>query len=86
MRDDKENEEWNKIDEIKEKNKEQLYKVTKEGLNSKAELTITNNKFQEAKWKKEQFSRELDEITNLLQIELTHTNTYKQEIDTQTQS
>lgn len=82
MRDDKENEEWNKIDEIKEKNKEQLYKVTKEGLNSKAELTITNNKFQEAKWKKEQFSRELDEITNLLQIELTHTNTYKQEIET----
>ena len=45
VRDDKENEEWNKIDEIKEKNKEQLYKVTKEGLNSKAELTITNNKF-----------------------------------------
>ncbi len=43
--DDKENDEWNKIDEIKEHNKEQLYKVTKEGLNSKAELTITNNKF-----------------------------------------
>jgi len=53
VRDDKENDEWNKIDEIKEKNKEDLMKVTKIGLNSKAELTITNNKFTEAKRKKD---------------------------------
>ena len=49
IRDEKENQEWNKIDEIKEKNKEKLFSVTKVGLNSKAELTLTNNKFVESR-------------------------------------
>jgi len=41
-REDQEREEWNKIDEIKESNKKELYKVTMAGLESKSELTITN--------------------------------------------
>ena len=59
VRDDKETNEWEKIDTIKEKNKEELMKVTKQGLNAKADLTITNNKFREAKIKKETVERNL---------------------------
>jgi hypothetical protein len=69
-RDDKEGEEWNKIDEIKEKNKEELYVKTKFGLKSKAELTLTNTKFLESKRKREANERELDELTNQLDNEL----------------
>jgi hypothetical protein len=63
VRDGKENDEWEKIDSIKEKNKEELMKVTRQGLNAKAELTMTNNKFREAKIKKETVERALSDLT-----------------------
>lgn len=80
-RDDKEGEEWNKIDEIKEKNKEELYVKTKFGLKSKAELTLTNTKFLESKRKREANERELDELTNQLDNELQQTTLNKGEIE-----
>jgi hypothetical protein len=38
-------------------------KVTRQGLNAKAELTMTNNKFREAKIKKETVERALSDLT-----------------------
>lgn len=83
FRDDKETNEWEKIDTIKEKNKEELMKVTKQGLNAKADLTITNNKFREAKIKKETVERNLQDLTSQLQAELTATNSLKNDIESQ---
>lgn len=39
-----ENETWNKIDVLKNKNKEELGKIIDKGMQSKAELTLGNNK------------------------------------------
>ena len=41
-----ENETWNKIDILKNKNKEELGKIIDEGMQSKAELTLGNNRYQ----------------------------------------
>ena len=83
VRDDKENEEWEKIDTIKEQNKEELMKVTTIGLSSKAELTLTNSNFTKKKKEKDTVQRELQELSNQLQTELSLTNNYKNEIDSQ---
>lgn len=58
-------------------------KVTKQGLNAKADLTITNNKFREAKIKKETVERNLQDLTSQLQAELTATNSLKNDIESQ---
>lgn len=39
-----ENETWNRIDVLKNKNKEELGKIIDKGMQSKAELTLGNNK------------------------------------------
>jgi hypothetical protein len=48
-----ENEAWEKIDYIKEKNKEELAKIIDAGMNSKAELTLMTNDYKRAKTNKE---------------------------------
>jgi len=47
MRDYIENEAWDKIDQIKEKNKEELAKIIDAGMESKANLTLVTNDFKE---------------------------------------
>lgn len=48
-----ENDAWDKIDHIKEKNKEDLAKIIDAGMESKANLTLITNDYKEAKSKKE---------------------------------
>ena len=83
QRDEKENEEWNKIDEIKDKNKEQLESTTKDGLKSKAELTMTNNQYMGNKRDKDSKQRELEELSTQLSTELQQTQMLKQDIESQ---
>lgn len=47
MRENIENEAWDKIDQIKEKNKEELAKIIDAGMQSKADLTLVTNDFKE---------------------------------------
>ena len=48
-----EDEAWNKIDKIKEENKEELAKIIDAGMKSKADLTLITNTYKEAKNRKE---------------------------------
>jgi hypothetical protein len=49
MREKIENEAWDKIDHIKEKNKEELSKIIEAGMESKANLTLVTTDFKERK-------------------------------------
>lgn len=49
-----ENEAWENIDKIKEKNKEELNKIIELGMSSKAALTLITNEYKESKSKKDQ--------------------------------
>ena len=48
-----ENDAWDEIDQIKERNKEELAKIIEQGMNSKASLTLITNEYKESKSKKE---------------------------------
>jgi hypothetical protein len=48
-----ENQTWEDIDRIKEKNKEELAKIIDAGMQSKAELTLMTNDYKKAKKNKE---------------------------------
>ena len=61
QRDKIENDAWDKIDQIKEKNKEELAKIIDAGMQSKANLTLITNDYKEAKSKKEQLQRDIHE-------------------------
>lgn len=61
QRDRIENDAWEKIDLIKEKNKEELAKIIDQGMQSKANLTLITNDYKEAKSKKEQLQRDIHE-------------------------
>jgi hypothetical protein len=76
-----ENEAWNKIDEIKEKNKEELAKITEAGLRSKADLQLINNKYMDSKKQKDQLIRDIQEKQTHLNSQIQLTNNMKQEID-----
>jgi hypothetical protein len=56
-----ENEAWEKIDYIKEKNKEELAKIIDAGMNSKAELTLMTNDYKRAKTNKEATQKDINE-------------------------
>jgi hypothetical protein len=53
MREHIENDAWDKIDQIKEKNKEELAKIIDAGMESKANLTLITNDYKDAKSTKE---------------------------------
>jgi len=53
MREHIENDAWDKIDQIKEKNKEELAKIIDAGMESKANLTLITNDYKAAKSTKE---------------------------------
>lgn len=80
MRDRIENDAWDKIDQIKEKNKEELAKIIDAGMQSKAHLTLITNDYKEAKSKKEQFQRDIHEKQTKLNELIQQTNSLKQQI------
>ena len=51
-RDELESMYWSQIDQLKEKNKAQLYQITKQGMDAKAELTLTTEKYNKSKAEK----------------------------------
>lgn len=83
IREEIENKAWNEIDAIKEKNKEELLKITQIGMNSKADLQLINSKYQDSKKKKDEKSRDIQEKDALLTQQLQTTASMKQEIDGQ---
>ena len=48
-----ENEAWENVDKIKERNKEELNKIIELGMSSKASLTLITNEYKESKSKKD---------------------------------
>lgn len=76
-----ENDAWNEIDRIKEQNKEELTKITEAGLKSKADLQLISNRYKEAKNRKEDHIRDIQEKQQKLNAQIQMTNTMKQEID-----
>ena len=53
MREKIENDAWEEIDRIKEKNKEELAKIIEQGMSSKAALTLITNDYKESRSKKD---------------------------------
>ena len=69
QRDKIENDAWDRIDQIKEKNKEELAKIIDAGMQSKANLTLITNDYKEAKSKKETLQRDIkDKQTKLSEL------------------
>lgn len=83
IRDDMENMYWNEIDEMKERNKNELYKQTKLGMNAKAELTLTTDKFSKAKAEKETYEQQIKEKEDALSSEIQLQRSLKGEIENQ---
>jgi hypothetical protein len=68
-----ENDAWNQIDVIKEKNKEELVRITEQGLKSKADLQMTNNRYIEFRKKMDTYNRSIQEKQTLLNGQLQQT-------------
>ena len=78
MRENIENEAWDKIDQIKEKNKEELAKIIDAGMESKANLTLVTNDFKERRSQRDQLSRDISEKQSKLNDLISLTNNLKQ--------
>lgn len=83
QRDKIENDAWDRIDQIKEKNKEELAKIIDAGMQSKANLTLITNDYKEAKSKKETLQREIHEKQTKLNDLIQQTNSLRQQIQSQ---
>ena len=83
MREKIENDAWDKIDKIKEANKEELAKIIDAGMESKANLTLVTNDFKERRSQRDQLSRDIyDKQTKLNEL-IQLTNNLKQQISSQ---
>ena len=61
MRERIENEAWDEIDILKDKNKEELAKHIDAGMESKCNLTMINNEFKAKRNEKETANRQIEE-------------------------
>ena len=78
MRETIENDAWDKIDLIKEKNKEELAKIIEDGLKHKADLTLITNSYKVAKTTKDTSQRGINDKQTLLDEQITRTNNFRQ--------
>jgi chromosome segregation ATPase len=83
IRDEKETQYWEEIEQIREKNKEELYKITKAGMDAKAELTLITEKYSAAKAEKDGFEQQINEKTEELKAETKKQATLRSEIEGQ---
>ena len=83
IRDELESECWSQIDMLKEKNKTQLYNITKQGMDAKAELTLTTEKYNKSKTEKEGYEQTIKEKQDNLNAEIQKQQTLKSEIENQ---
>jgi hypothetical protein len=72
-----ENDAWEEIDRIKEKNKEELAKIIDAGMQSKAELTLMINVHNQAKSKKEETQKDIHEQQQKLNDLIQQTNSLR---------
>ena len=83
MRDKIENDAWDKIDQIKEKNKEELAKIIEAGMDSKGNLALVASDLKERRSQRDQLSRDINEKQTKLNDLLNLTNHLKQQIASQ---
>jgi len=83
MREKIENDAWTEIDQIKEMNKEELARIVEQGMESKANLTLVTNKYNDAKYHKDQKLREIHEKQQKLTEQINLTNILKAQINSQ---
>ena len=83
MREKIENEAWDDIDRIKERNKEELAKVIEAGMESKAKLTLVTTDFKERRSQRDQLMREIKEKQEKLNDLIQLTNNLRQQIASQ---
>ena len=76
-----ENDAWEEIDRIKEKNKDELAKIIDAGMQSKAELTLMTNVYKQAKSKKEETQKDIHEQQQKLNDLIQQTNSLRQQIN-----
>ena len=74
---------WEEIDEMKERNKNELYKQTTLGMDAKAELTMTKDKLDSAKSEKDNKEQAIKEKEELLANEIKTQRNLKSEIENQ---
>ena len=72
-----ENDTWNKIDALKDKNKEELAKIIDMGMEAKCNLTLINNNFNNKKKEKESKEKEIQKKQNELNQLYKTTNNLK---------
>ena len=76
-----ENDAWEEIDRINEKNKDELAKIIDAGMQSKAELTLMTNVYKQAKSKKEETQKDIHEQQQKLNDLIQQTNSLRQQIN-----
>ena len=81
MRERIENEAWDEIDILKDKNKEELAKHIDAGMESKCNLTMINNEYRAKKNEKETALRQIEEKSAELKALSKTTSNLKQQID-----
>lgn len=79
-REEIENETWDEIDRIKEKNKEELAKIIDAGMQSKSDLTVMTNQYKEAKSKKEETQKDIHEQQQKLNELINQTGSLRAQI------
>jgi chromosome segregation ATPase len=67
MREKIENDAWDEIDAIKDKNKEDLAEFIDAGMKSKGELTLITNEYRDAKGEQERLKRDINDKQTKLQ-------------------
>ena len=75
-----ENETWDKIDILKNKNKEELAKIIDQGMQSKCNLTLVHNDFKKKQTEKEQKENEIKTKQDQLNTLYKNTSQSKQQI------
>lgn len=80
MREETEQENWNKVDQLKEKNKEDLALKVDEGMKQKGEFTLITNEHNEQKAGREALQNEIKTMNDEHQKLVKQTEAHKQTI------
>jgi len=74
---------WDKIDVLKDKNKEELAKIIDQGMQSKCNLTLIHNDFKNKKNERDREEKGIEKLTEELNELFKNTNNLKQQIESQ---
>ena len=74
---------WNKIDVLKDKNKEELAKIIDQGMQSKCKLTLIHNNFRKTRAEREGKEKEIEQKQEDLSLLIKDTRNLVQNIDSQ---